>query len=144
MAIPARIHLVTLGVSDLARSTAFYEALGWRRSPASAEGVSFFLTGGAILSLFGFRDLADDAHLPASDRPATGGVALAINVRSEAEVDAALADAERAGATILKPAQRVFWGGYSGYFADPDGHAWEVAYNPFFPFAADGSLDLPE
>jgi hypothetical protein len=145
MSVPARITLITLGVADVARATAFYRALGWPLSSASQDSVSFFRTGGTVLALFGHADLAEDATLPATgDLPPYRGMALAINVGSEAEVDQVLADVVHAGGTVRKPAQRAFWGGFSGYFLDPDGHAWEVAHNPGFPFAPDGSIVLPE
>ena len=124
-----RLSLVTLGVADLERSRRFYEdGLGWRRGNAHAE-VVFFQLGGAILGLFSRDALAADARLPAAGS-GFGGITLAYNARDRREVDAVLAEAEAAGATILKPAQDVFWGGYSGYFADPDGFRWEVAHNP--------------
>lgn len=138
-----RLSLVTLGVADLARSRAFYEGLGWKRSARQAEGVAFFQMGGAVLSLFGREDLAEDAGLPA-EGSGFGGVALAYNARSREEVDAVLAEAVAAGARLLKPAQEAFWGGYSGYFADPDAHLWEVAWNPGFPLDENGFLQLPE
>ena len=144
MMLPARINLVTLGVADVARATAFYESLGWRRSPRSQDTISFFQLGGCILGLFGFDDLAADAGIAARDVPAFRGVSLAINLPTEADVDAGLAAAVDAGATLLKAAQRAEWGGYSGYFADPDGNAWEVAHNPGWPLAADGTITLPE
>jgi uncharacterized protein len=146
MAIPARVNLVTLGVSDLARSVAFYEALGWRRSSVSVEGVvAFFRTAGPVLGLFPYADLLADIGLPDAPRPAGfGGVTLAINVETEAGVAKALDAALAAGATVLKPASRAEWGGTTGYFADPDGYAWEVAYNPGFPFDERGLLALPE
>lgn len=137
-----RISLVTLGVSDIGRSRRFYEALGWKASSASVESTVFFQLGGMALSLFGREALAEDASLP-SEGSGFGGITLAQNVRSEEAVDQLLAEAERAGARILKPAQRVFWGGYCGYFADPDGHPWEVAWNPGFEILPDGSLRLP-
>ena len=124
------------------RARRFYEALGFKASGASQEAVTFFEAGGVVLGLFGRADLAHDACVPDST-PGFSGVSLAHNCRSEAEVDAVLGEAVAAGAKLLKPAQKVFWGGYSGYFADPDGHLWEVAYNPFFPLDADGSLQLP-
>ena len=136
-----RLSLITLGVADVARSRRFYEALGWRASGASEASVTFFQLGGVILSLWGRADLAGDAQLP--DDPGWGGVALAHNARSRAEVDDLLEEARRAGARILKPAHETFWGGYAGYFADPDGHPWEVAWNPHFPIDADGSVRLP-
>jgi len=145
MPVPARISIITLGVRDVARSTAFYESVGWKPSSASQEGeVSFFRTADSVLGLFGLGDLAEDAGLSASEPPTFRGVSLAINLESGAEVGRVLEEAAAAGATILKPAQPTSWGGYHGYFADPDGHAWEVAHNPFFPFTPDGSLDLPE
>lgn len=136
--------MVTLGVADLVRCTAFYEALGWKRSSASGDGVSFFLTSGAVLSLFPYSELAADAHLDPGERPRFSGVSLAINVASTDEVDRILAEAQAAGASILKPAEHVFWGGYSGYFADPDGNAWEIAHNPFFPLDEHGAVQLPD
>ena len=138
-----RLSLVTLGVTDLARSTEFYEALGWGRSPASQSEITFFRAPGTVLALYGHGALAADAHLPAEPRAPFGGITLAMNLRSEAEVDEFLELAARAGARLLKPAQHTDWGGYSGYFADPDGHPWEVACNPHFAFGPDGSLALP-
>jgi catechol 2,3-dioxygenase-like lactoylglutathione lyase family enzyme len=138
-----RISLVTLGVADLGRSREFYERLGWRSSAMQAAGVVFFQAGGMILSLYPRTDLAKDARVPA-ESSGIAGFALAYNTRSRAEVDAVLTEAERAGARILKPAEEAFWGGYSGYFADPDGFPWEVAWNPGFPIAEDGSIRLPE
>ncbi len=144
MGVPARISLVTLGVADVARASAFYEALGWRKSSASQEGeVAFFDVGGVVLSVWSHDSLAGDANLAPGAAPDPGSHALAINLGSRAEVDAALAAAAAAGARILKPAAEVFWGGYSGYFADPDGHCWEVAHNPGFPLDADGRVQLP-
>jgi catechol 2,3-dioxygenase-like lactoylglutathione lyase family enzyme len=141
-----RISLITLGVADVARSRRFYEALGWRASGASQESVAFFQLGGLALGLFGRASLAEDAGLAETEpgAPGFGGIALAQNVRSPEAVDALLAEAERAGARILRPARKVFWGGYSGYFADPDGHPWEIAWNPGFAIEADGSLRLPD
>jgi catechol 2,3-dioxygenase-like lactoylglutathione lyase family enzyme len=142
-----RISLITLGVEDLARSIAFYrDGLGFPLSPSSVEGeVAFFRTGGVVLALWGREKLAADCNLP--DRRGAwkefGGIALAHNVRERGEVDAVLAQAVAAGARLLKPATEPGWGGRSGYFADPDGHPWEVAWNPGFPFAGDGSLVLP-
>jgi uncharacterized protein len=137
-----RLNIVTLGVSSVSRSRAFYEALGWRPSPASRDTIAFFDLGGVVLALFNRDQLADDATVaPAGD--GFRGVTLAHNVASDAEVDAALAHAERAGARIVKPASKVFWGGYSGYFCDPDGHLWEVAHNPFISLDAQGRLQLP-
>jgi len=138
-----RVSLITLGVADLNRSAEFYQHLGWRRSMAKAEGVVFFQTGGMALSLFPRTELAKDANL-APEGHGFSGIALAYNTRSREEVNAVLAEAEAAGAKILKPAQNAFWGGYSGYFADPDGFAWEVAWNPYFKMAEDGAIQIPD
>ena len=140
MSVPARISLVTLGVTDLTRSRAFYDALGWERV-GDDPGVAFFRTRGAALSLYPLTALAEDAHL-SPERYGFSGTSLALNLATEAEVDAALAHAASIGATILQPAEHVFWGGYRGYFADPDGYAWEVAYNPHWPLDADGLPQL--
>jgi uncharacterized protein len=144
MTVPApRLSIVTLGVTDLPRATAFYEALGWRDSGASQPGVTFFHSDTAVLALYGRAALAEDATL--EDEP-TGFAAqtLAWNCDSEADVDQAFGAALKAGARPVKAPEKVFWGGYSGYFADPDGHLWEVAHNPFFPFDAQGRIALPE
>lgn len=137
-----RISLITLGVTDMGRARQFYEALGWRASSASQDDVTFFQLGGMALGLYGRAALAEDANLP-DTRAEFGGISLAQNLSSEEAVDQLLAEAAEAGATILKPAQRAFWGGYSGYFADLDGHPWEVVYNPGFVLEPDGSLRLP-
>ncbi len=139
---PQRITLLTLGVADLAASRAFYGRLGWVESQQSQEGVAFFQMHGAVLALFGLADLAADQGRP-NAQLGTGAIALAQNFATEAEVDAAFQSALDAGGTTLKRPEKVFWGGYSGYWADPDGHVWEVAMNPFWPLAADGSLTLP-
>lgn len=139
---PPRISLLTLGVSDLVRSRAFYEALGFAASSASQGNVAFYQSGGIGLALYPRHLLAEDAQV-ADTSPGFSGVTIALNQRTEAEVDRVLAHAAVCGARIAKPAQKVFWGGYSGYFADPDGHLWEVAHNPFFPIEEDGSLTLP-
>jgi hypothetical protein len=141
---PARLTLVTLGVSDLARSTAFYEALGFRRKSRGADGVAFFEAGGVILSLWPTSELAKDAEIEAEPPSRFRGMALAWNCASAQEVDAVLAGAEPAGGTLVRSAQMVFWGGYTAYFADPDGHLWEVAHNPHFPFDESGRLVLPD
>ena len=138
-----RVSLITLGVEDLGRSRAFYERLGWKRSVRGAEGVAFFQAGGVVLSLFPREDLAKDAGVSA-EGSGFRGVALAFNTRSRTEVEELLQEAERAGGRIVKPATEAFWGGYSGYFADPDGFLWEVAWNPGFALGADGSLRLPD
>lgn len=137
-----RLTFVTLGVSDMAVSRKFYEALGFKASSASQEGVTFFDAGGVVLALFGRADLAHDAGIEGS-KPGFSGVTLAHNAASEAEVDQVLGEAVGAGAKLIKPGQKASWGGYSGYFADPDGHLWEVAYNPFMPLDAAGRVTLP-
>jgi predicted lactoylglutathione lyase len=137
-----RLSFVTLGVANVGKSRKFYEALGLRASAASQEEVAFFDLGGIVLSLFGGEALAKDAGVPVSG-PGFSGIALAHNVNGEVEVDQLLAEAVRAGARLVKPGQKAFWGGYSGYFADPDGHLWEVAYNPFMPLDANGRVTLP-
>ncbi|MBB3229407.1 VOC family protein [Halomonas stenophila] len=125
-----RISMITLGVTDLARAVRFYEqGLGWPRLESPPE-VAFFPLNGTWLGLYGREALAEDAGVPA-EGSGFSGVALAHNVASEAEVEEVLALAVQAGAEVVKPGQKVFWGGYSGYFADPDGHLWEVAHNPF-------------
>jgi uncharacterized protein len=144
VAVPARVSLITLGVADVARSTAFYQALGWEASPASVPGeVTFFRTAGAILAIWGAGELAADALAPDAPGPGFRGVSQAVNVGSEAEVDAAFATAAAAGAVIVKAPVRTDWGGYSGYFADPDGHVWEVAHNPGWPLGPDQLPQLP-
>lgn len=136
-----RVTLITLGVRDLGRSRAFYHALGW--TPArEAEGVTFYQMRGSALALFGLDDLADDMDRPVGEL-GTGAVTLAQNFPAEADVDAAWHRAMQAGAKAIKPPQATSWGGYSGYFADPDGHVWELAMNPFWPLAQDGGLTLP-
>ena len=137
-----RISLVTLGVTDLGRAKAFYEELGWRGQ--EVQETVFFQTGGMALILWGRDKLAADCGL--EDRAAGGfeGIALAHNVRSDAEVDALVAAAERAGAEVTRPPAKTFYGGYAGVFVDPDGHAWEVAHNPGFTLADDGTLTLPD
>jgi hypothetical protein len=138
-----RMSIVTLGVADLARSRAFYKAIGWRQSSAGNDAIAFYQAGGLILALYPRPELAKDANL-ASEGQGFSGFTLSYNARSRGEVDAVLAEAKVAGATILKPAQEAFWGGYSGYFADPDNFIWEVAFNPSFPIADDGSIELPD
>ena len=138
-----RISLITLGVSDVARARAFYERLGWKASSASQDGVAFFQGNGLALALFGRKDLAEDAGVDDAP-PGFSGISLAYNARSREEVDRVYADALEAGATLVKQPRDVVWGGYSGYFADPDGHLWEVAWNPSFPLDEHGNLSLPD
>ncbi|MBW3098804.1 VOC family protein [Pseudohoeflea coraliihabitans] len=144
MTFASRITLVTLGVEDVARATAFYARLGLKKSSASTDSVSFFHMNGTLLGLFGREALAEDAQVEAGAKPAFTGVSLAQNHASEAEVDAAWQFALQCGATPLKKPEKVFWGGYSGYFADPDGHLWELAYNPLMPLGPDGEMQLPD
>ena len=138
-----RVSLISLGVDDLARSKAFYEELGWRGQ--EVEETVFFQTGGLAVVLWSRDKLADDAEVPAGDRdPGFGGIVLAHNVRSIVEVDEVLAAAERAGARRVRPGRETFYGGYAGFFADPDGHVWEIAHNPGFTLEPDGTLTLPD
>jgi catechol 2,3-dioxygenase-like lactoylglutathione lyase family enzyme len=135
---------VTLGVADLARSVAFYEAIGWERRSASTDGViAWFGTAETHIGLFPWDALADDARLPPEPRAPFGGITLAVNVDTVEDVARSLETAVAAGGTLLKPATVTDWGGTSGYFADPDGHPWEIAYNPDFPIDADGRLRIP-
>ena len=138
------IGLVTLGVRDVAAATAFYASLGFPLSPASVPGeVSFFRAGGTNLAVWGLEALRADSASPADRGAAFRGVALAVNVASREDVDAALAVAVSAGGTIARPAEATDWGGYNGYFADPDGHLWEVAHNPAWPLDERGVPELP-
>ncbi len=138
-----RVTMISLGVDDVAASTAFYKRLGWVPSVGmSNESITFFQIGGIFMGLYGRTALAEEANLTVGT--GFGGMAIAYNGRSKDEVDAVLALAEKSGAKILNPAKEMFWGGYSGYFADPDGHVWEVAFNPFLPIAEDGTIKLPD
>jgi catechol 2,3-dioxygenase-like lactoylglutathione lyase family enzyme len=142
MAIPQRVSLVTLGVSDVARATAFYESLGWRRASASVESTTFFNTAGPILTLWSTSELAADAGVEA---PGQGfrGVSLSINVESPDAVDAGFAEWVAAGGTPLKGPDATPWGGYIAYVADPDGHVWELAHNPGFELDEAGFVRAP-
>jgi hypothetical protein len=142
---PARISLVTIGARDLARLRAFYAALGWREHPVSEDGIAFFRTGGAVLALYPYTDLADDAWLEAAgDQPEFRGMALATNVETREGVDAAFEVAVAAGATVLKEPTDADWGGRSAYVADPEGNLWEIAWVPGATFDAIGGMTLPE
>jgi catechol 2,3-dioxygenase-like lactoylglutathione lyase family enzyme len=136
-----RLSLVTLGVADLTRSRRFYEeGLGWVKGNPEDE-VAFYQLGGLVLAIWTRSDLADDAHV--TDTGATfSGISLAFNTRTHDEVDQVLAEAQAAGGTITKPAEETPWGGYSGYFADPDGHPWEVAWNPDWPIDVAGNVSM--
>jgi catechol 2,3-dioxygenase-like lactoylglutathione lyase family enzyme len=139
--VKPRLTVVTLGVGDLARSRAFYEALGWRSDSREEIGVVFFPSGDMVLALWGREELAQDSAV--SDSGGWGGVTLAHNVRSPEDVDRMIDTAERAGAAITRAPAQTFWGGYSGVFVDPDGHPWEVAHNPHWTLTPDGGVELP-
>ena len=134
--------IVTLGVRDLDRSIAFYRALGWEQRGDRAQGIVWFRTSGPWLGLFPTDELAADAGMTAGPLPDYRGLTLAVNLPTEADVDAAFATAGAAGATVVKPAERMTWGGYSGYFADPDGHLWELCFNPGFPLDDEGRIEI--
>ncbi len=137
-----RISVITLGVADVPRARAFYQALGWPLSGEPEDGVAFFRNAGSRLALYALDGIAGEAgQTPAA--PGSIRMTLALNLESRQLVDEALAEAVQAGGTLLQPAQERFWGGYSGYFADPDGHAWEVAFNPFWTISEDGLPELP-
>jgi uncharacterized protein len=136
-----RVSVITLGVRDLARARAFYEALGWSSSAAPEDDVVFFQAGGLVVALWDRARNAEDSAM--TDGGGWGGITLAHNVRSPAEVDAVIEEARRAGARIGREPAETFWGGYSGVFVDPEGHPWEVAHNPFWTMGDDGSVRLP-
>ena len=139
-----RVSFITLGVDDLERARAFYVALGWRASSyGEGLGVCFFQAGPMVFALYPRKELAHDAGVadPGPVRP--GGFSLAYNTRSREEVNAVMAEAEAAGATILKPAFDIFWGGYVGYFADPDGNLWEITHNPKAIIGPNGEVSIP-
>jgi predicted lactoylglutathione lyase len=138
--VQQRVSLVTLGVGDLGRARAFYEALGWKTNAQTEDDVVFFQTGGMIVALWSRESLAEDSGV--TDGGGWGGVTLAYNVRSPEEADAVLEEARAAGARIAREGGKTFWGGYSGVFVDPDGHPWEVAHNPHWTVADDGSVRL--
>jgi catechol 2,3-dioxygenase-like lactoylglutathione lyase family enzyme len=138
--VEQRVSLVTLGVRDLAKARAFYEALGWRSGAAPADNVVFFQAGGLVVALWGRAELADDSTV--EDAGGWGGITLAYNVSSPGEVDAVIEEARAAGATIGREPAATFWGGYSGVFLDPEGHPWEIAHNPHWTIGPDGSTSL--
>jgi hypothetical protein len=135
-----RLSVVTLGVRDLARARAFYEALGWKTGAGPDDDVVFFQAGGLIVGLWSRESLAEDSAV--EDTGGWGGITLAHNVASPEDVDTVIAEAEAAGATIGRPGAATVWGGYSGVFIDPDGHPWEVAHNPHWTLGKDGSVEL--
>jgi len=138
--VEQRVTLITLGVSDLARSRAFYEAVGWKTGAEPDDDVVFFQAGGLVVALWSRESLAEDSGV--TDTGGWGGVTLAHNVGSPAEVDAIIAEAEAAGASIPRHGAATVWGGYSGIFLDPDGHPWEVAHNPYWELTDDGEVRL--
>lgn len=137
-----RISLITLGVADIHRARAFYERLGWHGQ--EVEETVFFQAGGLALVLWSRQKLALDAGTADDGSDGFDGMTLAHNVGSQGEVDQIIAAAQQAGATITRPPAETFYGGYAGWFADPDGHFWEIAHNPGFPLAADGSVSIPD
>jgi uncharacterized protein len=137
-----RVSLITLGVRDLARARAFYEALGWTTRAAPDDDVVFFQAGGMVIALWDRAQLAEDSGV--DDSGGWGGATLAHNVRSPAEVDTVVEEARAAGADIVREPAQTFWGGYSAAFTDPDGHPWELAHNPRWTIREDGSVELPE
>jgi hypothetical protein len=139
----AHISLITLGVADVAEATSFYERLGFVRSKTANPAISFFKAGPIVLALFGRDALKEDGDA-GKLWTGNGGIVVAQNLASEDAVDVMMARAEAAGARVLKQAAKTFWGGYDGYFADPDGHVWEVAFNPFWELDEDGRVRLPE
>jgi catechol 2,3-dioxygenase-like lactoylglutathione lyase family enzyme len=139
--VEQRVSLVTLGVEDLARARAFYEALGWKTGATPAEDVVFFQAGGMIFGLWGREQLSEDSGV--RDLGGYGGVTLAYNARDRAEVDAVIEEARAAGATIAREPGEAFWGGYTAVFVDPDGHPWEVAHNPHWELDTQGRVSLP-
>lgn len=139
----AHVTIITLGVTDVAVSSLFYESLGFQKSSDSQDAITFFFAGAVVLALFGREALADDAGV-GSQGSGFRGVTMAMNLVSPGEVDAAFARWVTAGATAVKAPQPAEWGGYSSYVADPDGHLWEIAHNPYMPLHADGSAQRPE
>jgi uncharacterized protein len=143
--VPANFSIVTLGVSDLERSVRFYLDLGWEQRGDAADGITWFRTAGTWIGLYGYAALAEDAELaasPAADLPAFRGITLALNLPSREAVDRAFDRVGQVGGRTVKPAKPTEWGGYSGYFADPDGHLWEICHNPGFPIDPDGRIDI--
>jgi predicted lactoylglutathione lyase len=136
-----RVSLITIGVADLERSRTFYEALGWRSTSKPEDGVVFFQSGSMVFALWGREELRKDSEV--EDSGGWGGVTLACNLRSRAEVDAFLERAAQAGARIARTGAETFWGGYNGLFIDPDGHPWEIAHNPFWTVTDEGDVVLP-
>ena len=139
MAVPNRVSIITFGVADLAKSTAFYESLGWEKSSASMPAITFFEMQGSVFGLYEWSALADDAKVPA-EGSGFRGVTLAMNLATVAEVEAVFAEWVAAGATPMVEPHKAFWGGHSSYVADPDGHLWEIAHNPYASIDDEGRL----
>jgi predicted lactoylglutathione lyase len=137
-----KFTLITLGVNDIQRSLNFWEGLGWKKSSASMDDIAFFKLGGMVLGLYPRKLLAEDATV-SEEGSGFSGMSISYNAKSEKEVDEVLSEVQKLGATLVKPAQKVFWGGYSGYFKDPDGHLFEVAFNPFWEFDDQDNVILP-
>lgn len=142
MAVAPNFTIVTLGVKNLDRAIDFYRALGWQQRGDESVGITWFRTSGTWIGLFSDHELAADVGVPVGEYSDYRGITLALNFNSEADVEAALAHAVAAGARLVKSGTRAEWGGYSGYFADPDGHLWEAAYAPGFPVADDGTINI--
>jgi catechol 2,3-dioxygenase-like lactoylglutathione lyase family enzyme len=143
--VPANFSIVTLGVADVERAAAFYRSLGWEQRGDLAEGITWFKTSGTWIGLFGHEALAEDAALealPQDELPAYRGISLAINLASREAVDRAFERVVGIGGTIVKAPELLSWGGYSGYFTDPDGHLWEIAHNPGFPIDEHGRIEI--
>lgn len=141
MSVPARISIITIGVEDVTRSVRFYEALGWERCSSSMDDIAWFRTADSYLGIFSWPDLVEDVTLAEPTRGSFGGVTCSINVETAAMVDSALDEAVAAGGALVKPGTDLPFG-YGGYFADPDGHIWEVCYNPSFPIGPDGRIAI--
>jgi predicted lactoylglutathione lyase len=144
--VAANFSIVTLGVADLERSARFYRDLGWEERGDLAQGITWFKTSGTWVGLYGYQALTDDIGVdavPQEELPTCRGITLALNFGSEEEVDRAFGRVEKVGGRVVKPAARAEWGGYSGYFADPDGHLWEIAYAPGFPVDEHGRIEIP-
>ncbi len=143
--VPANFSIVTLGVADLDRSVRFYSGLGWEQRGDVADGITWFKTSGCWIGLFGYDALAEDAAVEPvaqQDLPDYRGISLAINLHTVVAVDLAFARVHEVGGRIVKPAEPTPWGGYSGYFTDPDGHLWEIAHNPGFPIDEQGRVEI--
>jgi predicted lactoylglutathione lyase len=143
--VPANFSIVTLGVADLERSARFYRDLGWEQRGDLADAITWFKTSGSWVGIFGYDALAEDAHLeapPQRELPTYRGITLALNLASRDAVDQAFARVQEVGGRVVKPAEATPWGGYSGYFADPDGHLWEIAHAPGFPIDAHGRIEI--